>query len=458
MNSYDNQIFLSYAREQRAVAEGFVNEMRAAGLTVWWDKDIRVGTESWRKKIDGAIKNSRHFLLYCTVQAKASDMVNHEIRTFRADAKSDPSRKLFVLRAPDCEVNHVPHNLVNVQHADHLNDVIVYVLKESRDELAQRFREFEKKTEKETKQLEQNLALERQKVNEAREYYRHRRFWGPFAENRDVHIFTCGRDIPPDPNRPRGTGGFRTNIDKWDYRAVLGIAHFFASNYPGIKLTIEDPASKLQQEDIVKVHVLANRIAEIGNLLKDKDCIIIGSPDVNDFAEVVLSRIHRINPYDNDRKKSKGFILIRESKNTASAFYWQARSGEQEGIGCLGQEPMLIYKHEPPSMEAGLPRAGKMHGLLVVAQNPFCRSEPRRIMILSGFSGVATNAMAKFLTEDAYLPSFFAFDDKVHALRARSIEAVIGVKYAAGPGSENKDARMIDDAADSITFEEFVPV
>lgn len=457
MNSYENQIFVSYAREQRSTIEGFVNDFHTAGLTAWWDKDIAPG-DLWREKITAAIRNSRHFLLYCTVQAKASEMVSHEIRTFREDAKGDASRKLFVLKAPDCADKHVPPDLGEFQHANSLNDVIIDVLKEARNELDQRYRGFERKVEKERETLDNDLAAERAKVVEARKYYRHRRFWGPFAEKKDVHIFTCGRDIPPDDTRPRGTGGFRTNIDKWDYRAVLGIAHFFASNYPGTKLTIEDPASKLQQEDINKVHVLANRIAEVGTLLKDKDCIIIGSPDVNDFAEIVLSRIHRITPYDNDRKKSKGFVLIRERKNTASAFYWKTAPGEHEGIARLGQDKMRIYKHEPPSTDAGQPRAGKMHGLLVVAENPFSLSEPRRIMILSGFSGVATNAMAKFLTEDAYLPSFFAFDDEAHAQRARAIEAVIGVKYIVGPGSENKDARQIDEAADSITFEELVAV
>lgn len=455
MNSYENQIFVSYARQQLPAVEGLVNQLHADGLTVWWDKEISPG-ERWRERIEAAICSSRHLLLYCTVHAKASDEVNQEIRAFQEDAKDDPSRKIFVLKASDCEDKHVPSGLGEFQRANSLQDVIIYVLKETRRELEKRFRDSDRKIETEKEALHKELASERAKVVEARKYYRHRRFWEPFAANRDIHIFTCGRDIPPDDTRPRGTAGFRTNIDKWDYRAVLGIAHFFASNYPGTRLTIEDPASKLHQEDINKVHVLANRIAEVGNLLKGKDCIIIGSPDVNDFAEIVLSRIHEINPYDNDRKKSKGFILIRERKNTASAFYWQKKSDEHEGIARIEKGTKLIYKHEPPTTEGDQQRAGKMHGLLVVAENPFDSPEPKRIMILSGFSGVATNAMAKFLTEDAYLPSFFAFDDEVHAQQADAIEAVISVKYTVGSGSENKDARQIDEAADSITFEELV--
>lgn len=452
---YEHQVFVSYPREQRSVVEGFVAELREAGLAAWWDKDIKPG-DAWRARLNDEIKNSRHFLLYCNVQAKASEMVTYEVKTFREHAKGDPSRKLFVLLAPDCQRKHVPEDLGEVQHVTLLSAVIVDVLKEARTELDQRFREFERKAEQEAKALEDSLAREREKVAEARKYYRHRRFWGPFAENRDVHIFTCGRDIPPDAARPRGTGGFRTNIDKWDYRAVLGIAHYFALNYPGTRLTIEDPESKLQQEDIAKTHVLANRIAEVGNLLKDKDCIIIGSPDVNDFAEIVLSRIHRIHPYDDSRKKSQGFVLVRDRKNTASAFYWKTEAGEEEGIARLDQGEKRIYRHEPASNTAGTSGIGKMHGILVVAENPF--SDPvarRRIMILSGFSGVATNAMAKFLTEEAYLESFFEFDE-AQSRHARAIEALISVKYVVESGSDNKDARQIAEALDSITFQEIV--
>ena len=61
------------------------------------------------------------------------------------------------------------------------------------------------------------------------------------------------------------------------------------------------------------------------------------------------------------------------------------------------------------------------------------------------------------LTEEAYLPSFFKFDEE-QSQQGRAIEALIRVKYIVESGSENKDARQIDGAADSITFEELVAV
>ena len=456
-SSYENQIFISYAREQRDKVSRFIDSFRRSGIEVWWDNDIQVGT-SWSDKIEDKIKNSRHFLLYCNVQAKASEMVNKEVLIFKKDSKDDPSRKIFVLRAPDCEDKHIPFDLQKVQYPSTLGDIISFILREERDELKQNLRELEKKSQREKEELENHLTKERVKVAEARKYYLHRRFWGPFAENRDVHIFTCGRDIHPDKTNPRGTGGYRTNIDKWDYRAVLGIAHYFASTYPGTKLTIEDPASKLQQADIDKTHVLANRIAEIGNLLKDKDCIIIGSPDVSDFAEVILSRIHGILPYDNERKKSTGFVLVRNKKNTSSSFYWNTEKGETEGIARLGGGKITIFPYDPAPLEVNSQKAGTMHGILVVSENPFSDSEPKkRVMILSGFSGVATDAMVRFLTEEAYLPSFFTYDE-LQSQQSSATEALISVKYIEGSGSENKDARQIHESSDSIFFQELLPV
>lgn len=354
---YEFRVFVSYAREQRATVEHLLVELRTEGISAWWDRDIPPGN-AWREILDEKIRHSRHLLLYWNIEAKASEMVNHEILTFLDDAKGDPSRTLFILLAPNCDKKHVPENLGEVQHVAAISEVVIHILKEERAELDGRLREAEYKSKRERDELEDLLGKERSKVAEARKYYEHRRFWGSFAENKDVHVFTCGRDIQPDATRPRGTSGFRTNIDKWDYRAVLAITHYFASHYPGTTLTIEDPESKLQQQDIQEPHALASRIAEVGTILHDKDCIIIGSPDVNDFAEIVLSRIHQIYPYDNKRKKSRGFVLIRNSKSTASAFYWQTATDEREGIARLGPSKH-IYAYEPPDPAAGAKRNGR---------------------------------------------------------------------------------------------------
>src|SRR5215207_3084950 len=124
---YENHVFVSYAREQRAQVDSLVNELRKL-LTVWWDRDIEPG-ENWSEKVNSKIRKSRHFLLYCNIEAKASETVGHEIKTFREDAAADSSRKLFVLLAPGCENKHVPSDLGEVQYVRSIGEVIIYVLK-----------------------------------------------------------------------------------------------------------------------------------------------------------------------------------------------------------------------------------------------------------------------------------------------------------------------------------------
>jgi hypothetical protein len=98
---------------------------------------------------------------------------------------------------------------------------------------------------------------------------------------------------------------------------------------------------------------------------------------------------------------------------------------------------------------------GKMYGILIVAKNPFCKDgQQRRIIILSGFSGVATNAIAMLLTDErTYLKEFFRLDEKYVNLD-RDIEALVGVEYCVDTDSDIRDTRQIK----SITFEELVEI
>lgn len=50
---------------------------------------------------------------------------------------------------------------------------------------------------------------------------------------------------------------------------------------------------------------LATAISDRRDLLMDKDCIIVGSPDVSDFAEIVLARVHQIPPYGTNERSRR---------------------------------------------------------------------------------------------------------------------------------------------------------
>jgi hypothetical protein len=91
--------------------------------------------------------------------------------------------------------------------------------------------------------------------------------------------------------------------------------------------------------------------------------------------------------------------------------------------------------------------SGEMSGVLAVVANPFSdvsRSDgPRhRVVLLSGFSGVATNAIAKFLTDDDYLGEFEKFDREYVDVSA-NIEALVGVKFSGQGHAADGDHREI---------------
>jgi hypothetical protein len=353
--------------------------------------------------------------------------------------KDPENRRMYVL--VDTRTNHdvIPDLLKHLQRPASLDDLVAA--------LASAFRNDFKRTIIE-------LEQEKRKVAEAQRYYRYNRFWGPIVKNRDVHIFTCGRVIMHDPNSGRGYGG-RTSIDLWDFRAVLNITDFFASNYPYTRVTIEDPVSKLGVQDLVEDAYLVDRLADLRSMLEDKDCIIIGSPDVSDFAEQVLAKIHYIQPYAKDRIKTKGFVLIKDQKQSRSSFYWEKGPDEEEGVvQILDTNKYDHFPNTSPKHE----RPGRMHGILIVGNNPFCRRQKdRRIIILSGFSGVATNAIALLLTHESCLHQFFQLDS-AYANIERNIEALIGVQYVIGEDFVYRDTRRIDDYSSAITFERLVEI
>jgi hypothetical protein len=191
-------------------------------------------------------------------------------------------------------------------------------------------------------------------------------------------------------------------------------------------------------------------------LLENKDCIIIGSPDVSDFAEIVLAQIHKIAFYAEERIKRKGFVVIKEQKYTKSSFYWKKIEDEKEGVAEI-QSPghNTLYPHILPT-EDGDP--GSMYGILVVANNPFCTEGlQRKIIILSGFSGVATNAISKILTDELCLTEFFRLDNACASVN-RNAEILVRVEYVVERDFTSRDTRQIRDFSDTINFVKLVEI
>ena len=218
--------------------------------------------------------------------------------------------------------------------------------------------------------------------------------------------------------------------------------------------------SKLSGKELVDNVQLGDSFADIRSMLEDKDCIIIGSPDVSDFAEQVLAKIHNIAPYAKDRIKRTGFVQIKGSRNSRSSFYWEKKKDEMEGVAQIINKSEYEYFPEQHADEnlSEKKHQGQMHGILIVANNPFQRSSSgNKIIILSGFSGVATNAIALLLTHENCLEEFFKLDNAFTDL-GQNIEALVRVRYTVGKNFAAQDTRKIKDYGTTISFERIVEI
>lgn len=389
-------------------------------------KNLARGTDKWEETLLEKVTRCRFFALYASRSVAASEWVNREVQRFFEGAYSqDNRRKMFVLTRAPQEQTHLPAILRDFlwdKNEDELvRDIMAELIKflnaekllarEERDRLAS--------------ELEVQGETARKKVREAFGHYGQTRFWKPFSKHGHLHIFTCGRDVVAEKHR--GSGG-RTNIDRWDYQTVLQITHFFAENFQGTKVTIEDPVAKLAAEDLSGA-ALGHREARLMRQLEDKDCVVIGSPDVSDFAELVLAEMHGTQAFaqgtdksGKERRKGRGFALIKAEMKAPSSTYWLKTEDEDVGVKWIETDTQFSLKEEGG--------AGTTYGVLVACDNPFARGPgEHKIIIFSGFTGVATYGISWLLTSREALGEFFKIDQRFGSLEA-DFEALVEVKYA----------------------------
>lgn len=287
-------------------------------------------------------------------------------------------------------------------------------------------------------QIDKNWNIEQ-------EDYLYKKTWNPFLRNRDLHIMTCARDTEEKHRGPR------TNIDKWDYTTVSELSHFLALKYPKAQVTITPPISKLENDERNRLGI-ANLEQEVSTYLCDKDCIIIGSPDVSDLAEIVLSRLHKIEPYKEERLKFNGYVIIKTLQpNKTSSFYWEKLENETEGIYIYDEVSGKYTLFTNIINQAG----GEVYGILTIANNPFVSpGQKRKIMILSGFSGVATYGIARLLTDEKYKEKLREFDEN-YIDRDKDVEILISTKFSIDPDPTARgDKRIFKD----ISFKKIITI
>ncbi|HLP46292.1 MAG TPA: hypothetical protein VK469_10110 [Candidatus Kapabacteria bacterium] len=296
-------------------------------------------------------------------------------------------------------------------------------------------------------QIDKNWTIEQ-------EGYLHKKTWTPFLSAGELDIMTYGRSEP-------GPRGIRTNIDKWDYTTVSELARFFALKFPKTQVNIAHPMSKLNENEINE-----KKKNVIHDILKDKDCIIIGSSNVSDLTEIILSKLHGIHPYENDLQDFTGYVIKKKleiekthaDKATVfkSSVYWQISKNENESEGICrydkkrGEPKHFNNKYDKDEGE-------EIYGILTIANNPFVTNGPRRkIMILSGFSGIATYGIAKLLTHEDYWNELSELDtqyDKQNITRDQNVQILIRTTFSRGPKGIDDNRKF-----KSASFVEMMPI
>lgn len=414
--AFSQDFFISYERNGATKAKELLRGAERFGLKGFFSEEHTPPGEQLATHLKSKIEESRHFILVAEAGVSDSSWVRREWEHFKERCYDPDRRNVFVLAQ---DPKYVLAELQGFVFKADPEALLIYICRMER------------------KRLEEKLAASTEKLTHAFNSYKYDRFWGPLAQDgADVHILTCGR------GEADGARSYRTNIDKWDYQAVVDLTHFFASRYPKTNVRIENPVEKMAVDESV---IFGKRMANIEAWLRENpNCVIVGSPDVNDFAEITMAKAHGIEPYSmGTHGKRTGFQMVKGASAIKSSFYRQRESDEEEGV-------FALYGPRLPK------RAGTdvMSGILLAGRNPF--NHEGRVVVLSGFSGVATSAMAKFLTDETYIGKFQEFD-RVFDPKA-DLEALIAVKYLRQPDGAHGDQRQIQKGGDAIFFVDVAPI
>lgn len=261
--------------------------------------------------------------------------------------------------------------------------------------------------------------------------YLYRRVWDPFVGQKEIRVITCAREALSSLDRGR-----RTNVDLWDFNSVKDLSFFIAQKYETAKAPIERPKNKKRPAELAAMN-LADYHQGLRQELAGHDCVIIGSPDVSDYAEVALADLHGIEPHRACEDRTQlpyRFIKSTQSPEHPrrnSAFYMIPTRNGEDGVE-FGCTPTRLDCGEMRSDKAKKQiYKGQACVVITIAKNPYNRNaaDPatHHIMILSGFTGVATYAAVQLLTSIRYRSELEKCFDKYESLGKGKNEPMSGV-------------------------------
>jgi hypothetical protein len=312
-----------------------------------------------------------------------------------------------------------------------------------------------------------------------RQDYPLRFIWDKVLKSAGLTVITCARGGKNDKDRAGG----RTHVDKWDYASVAELASFLGRKYKQAGIKIEEPREKAETEGLRDVASRDKRVQRIEKSLRSdgNSIIIVGSPDVNDYAEIVLARLCGVPPYQQEPCKRSTDDPLRDK-------CWEC--DEPYGLQCLGKRAYLFYKktidennprkvsdffRDPPRDDGGDcvlwygspcfctdgPPAGtaegKSFGVLTLFKDRkelFAPSDEadRWIILLSGFTGVGTYALAKMLTtvqvttkqtekQKAMVLQEALEEKPIDLKEGPGVQVLVSVEYDSEIGNQSYDTR-----------------
>src|SRR5215213_10739505 len=106
------QVFLSYSRKDIAFIERLANDLKNAGLDLWYDVSRIAGGARWRSEIENALRNSQYVVVVLSPDSIVSEWVEREFLF-----SNNLDRTIIPLMYRDCEVplNYVDLNYIDVR-------------------------------------------------------------------------------------------------------------------------------------------------------------------------------------------------------------------------------------------------------------------------------------------------------------------------------------------------------
>jgi hypothetical protein len=222
----------------------------------------------------------------------------------------------------------------------------------------------------------------------------------------------------------------REMIGDWDLRAASELTSYFARQQ--YRATIVNPVYTPEYPKRDVNTPISQYITRLEELLKDRNCILIASPDVNPLTEVVLGKIYGIpaeklfSTWTEEDVQSypKAIVVVKEkavqgSEDTsivAQRFFYREVPPEKEGFTRRGFQSAQLIKSrimEPFVSQVDLEKDdAPVFGQIVIFPNPYRspKTPQRYIVILNGVSGPATFALTHVLT-GGVTKEFVAYPD-----------------------------------------------